>query len=82
MSDAQLVTSPHTDAESRADDRRRARLLVAAWLAGAATPPDDDLRVQPLRGDVSDDICFCSGTFCWPPVDPNGDRTQTPTHLE
>jgi len=73
MSDVPIITSPpNTDirAEDRAEGRARAQRLVVAWLAGTATPPEDDLRIEPLRGDASNDICFCSGTFCWPPIPP------------
>jgi hypothetical protein len=69
MPDAPIVTSP-PNADTRAEERARARRLVAAWLAGAGTPPEDELRLEPLRGDAGDDICFCAGTFCWPPIDP------------
>ena len=63
MSDASIVT--------RVDNRARAQRLVAAWIAGTATAPEDDLRIEPLRGDIGEgELCFCSGTFCWPPVEP------------
>lgn len=74
MSDASIVTSqPRTDST-----RARAHRLVAAWLAGAATPPDDDLRVQPLRDGVGDELCFCSGTFTWPPIGVGVDPADEP----
>lgn len=67
MPDAPIATSP-PNADSRTEDRTRARQLVTAWLAGTGTPPQDDLRIEPLRGGAADELCFCAGTFCWPPI--------------
>jgi hypothetical protein len=57
-----------TLSDSLATARTRAEELVAGWLDGTSSilPPTDILRMEAL-GDGSDiDLCFCSGTFCWP----------------
>ncbi|MDQ7904152.1 hypothetical protein RB614_06400 [Phytohabitans sp. ZYX-F-186] len=81
MSDAPTVTSP-PNADTRTEDRTRAQRLVAAWLAGTATPPEDDLRIEPLRGDAGSELCFCAGTFCWPPVPPTGGQQHARNDTE
>jgi hypothetical protein len=62
--DGTTVTSDSV--ETRTDERARAAQMVAAWMAGTATPPPDDLSIQPLRADGESELCFCVGTFCWP----------------
>lgn len=84
MSDAPIAISRLSTA-TRAEDRARAQRLVAAWIAGTATPPGDDLRIEPLGSTESSPppppLCFCSGTFCWPAT-VTAERHLPHAHLE
>ena len=77
----QLLTQDTThDRTERTERTERARLLVERWVNGTTAgeptidepttdePPTDTLTISADGSDSTTELCFCSGTFCWPDV--------------